>query len=138
MPVATFQVGQEVHIKPEFEDSWPARAQIHGATFVVVEAPGGRRTSYVLRHANAIAGVRGIRAKEEHLVAGAHPGVSQVPLAPMLLNGTVVQYKDGAQPGLWVVTGYTAKGHQIYPLGGSGVGRKNVSGLRLDVVTLEF
>lgn len=132
-----FTVGQEVHVKPEYADSWPARAHVPFATFIVTAVPMGRSTTYRLRH-KAITVAIGIKAPEDYLAAGPHPAFEKAEIAPVLESGTVVEFKDGAEPGLWVVTGYAAKGHQVYPLGGASVGRKNVSGLRLEVITLEL
>jgi hypothetical protein len=129
-------IGSEVHIDPEYADQWPARAMVPHATFIVEQLPIGRRTSYVLRHQ---AGGLRIKARPNTVVAGPSPsfaGVEVVPLPTIHENGTVVEYQG--DEGLWVVTGWTAKGHQIFPLGGGATGRRNVAGSRLTVVELDL
>jgi len=132
-------VGSEVHIVPEYASSWPARSMAEHGTFIVEAVPGTRgRTTYALRHKTSER-IR-LKAHAYMLAAGPHPsfaGIEAVPLPAVHLNGTVVEFKDGSQPGLWVVTGYTERGHKVFRLGGSADGRRNVSGARLEVVTLD-
>jgi hypothetical protein len=129
-------IGSEVHIDPEYADQWPSAAMVPHATFIVEQLPIGRRKSYVLRHQ---AGGLRIKARPETVVAGPSPsfaGVEAVPLPTVYENGTVVEHAQF--PGLWVITGWSAKGHTMWPLGGGPRGRRNVAGSRLTVVTLDL
>lgn len=126
----TFAVGDTVHYLPNLAAMFSAYG-----TFTVVRVPVGRQqVNYDIK---PVEGGRGRRTKGEYLEAGPAPTTpvavpTRTYTAP-LESGTVVTF--AGKPGLWVVTGQTPKGNQVFPLGGSTRYFTGVSPKHLTVVT---
>jgi hypothetical protein len=131
---AGITVGAIVHINPQHADVAPA---------AFVDVPLELKSLPRARNEkNAIVcppgGGRGLRIPPAYLVPGApaegRPNALSVAAvgATILQTGTLVRY-DGAE-GLWVVAGFSGRGHRIFPLGGSDRYYRGVPASRLTVI----
>jgi hypothetical protein len=106
-----FHIGDIVHLAADSAFS----EEVKSHTYKIEKVPAGRTgVNYVAQPTDG--SWRGIRAPERCLVIGPVPAL-HVPYQPPLEPGTLATFKG--HDGLWVVTGNTAKGNRIFPLGGS-------------------
>lgn len=107
-----FKVGDIVHLA--VNSGFSEEAKSH--TYKIEKVPAGRTgVNYIAQPTDGAR--RGVRAPEQCLIAGPVLPVTATPYVyvPPLQAGTLVTFKGE----LWVVTGNTAKGSRIFPLGGS-------------------
>lgn len=131
--MARFAVSDKVIVNPaHFPGKYPG-------VWIVRKVPAGARgVNYVLDPEH---GGRGLRVAGEHLLpASEAPDTGNgstvgVPYVPLELHnpGTVVNYKGQA----CVVTGTSANGHRLFPLGGSDRYYRNVTSARFTVIPRE-
>ena len=127
----TFRVGAVVHLHPTYASAFPVSCQ--NVTYKVVKQPVGLNGVNYL--CEPVDGGVGLRARGMCLQAGpakkspARPTMQK--FQPSLMPGTLVTV--GHIPGLWVVCAITAKGHRIFPLGGSNRYYRNIERSALTV-----